>query len=68
MNVNNRLKEYALYKGDEIIGIGTVKELAKITNVKEKTIRFYLNPSYKKRAMTNKGNHRVLIKIGEDEE
>lgn len=42
-------KEYALYKGEECLGIGTVKELSEKFNVKEKTIMFYNTPSHKKR-------------------
>jgi hypothetical protein len=34
------MKEYAVYKGEEILGIGTVDELAKKLNVKRKTIFF----------------------------
>lgn len=53
------MAEYALYKGDELLGIGTAKELAKMHGVKEKTIYFYTSPVYKKRCAArpqNKGN------------
>ena len=53
--------EYALYKGDELLSIGTVKELAEEFRVGEKTIHFYMTPTYKKRTSERKG--RRLIKL-----
>lgn len=59
--------EYALYKGEECLAIGTIKEIAEQTKVKVKTIRFYLTPTYKKRGLGDKSkNKRILIKL-EDE-
>lgn len=55
------MKEYALYKGDELLGIGTLKELAEKNGVKPSTIYFYISPSYKKRG--NGRNRKVLIKL-----
>lgn len=56
---------YALYKGDEFIDLGTIKELAKKLNVKPKTIRFYGTPSYQKR-IKNYSERLILIKIEDD--
>lgn len=53
-------KEYALYKGDECLCIGTIKEIAKHQNVKEETVRFYGYPVHMKRI---KENAKVLIEI-----
>lgn len=44
-----KLTEYALYKGDEFIDLGTVRELAKKYNVTEEYIRFISSPAHKKR-------------------
>ena len=55
--------EYALYKGDELIMIGTIKKIAEEMGVQEHTIRFYQRPSYKRRG---KNNRKVLIKIERD--
>lgn len=44
-----KIIEYAIYKGDKFIDIGTAKELAKKCNVKPETIEFYASPSYLKR-------------------
>ncbi len=57
-------KVYAMYKDDELLGIGTVKELAEILNVKVETIRFYITPTYQKRVDKGK-NRRILIEIEE---
>lgn len=56
------MKVYALYKGEECLGIGTLKELAKELNVKEDTIRFYTTPTYKRRVKKSK-NRRELVLI-----
>lgn len=58
--MKKRVKEYALYKDDEFIDLGTIERLAKRLNVKENTIRFYSYPAYQKR--TN-GHGYVLIEI-----
>ena len=54
---------YALYKGDNILTIGTIRELALYLGVKERTIKFYATPTYQKR---NKGNNYIVIRIEED--
>ena len=54
------MNEYALYKGDELLAMGTVREIAKQLGIREKTIRFYGSPSQEKRS-SNKA--RRLIKI-----
>ena len=55
-------KMYALYHGDNILTIGTKKELAKFLNVSSRTIGFYLTPTHKKRTK----NGYLVIKIEED--
>ena len=42
-------KEYALYKGDELLGIGTAEELARMRNVRVNTILYMRTPTYRKR-------------------
>lgn len=58
-------KEYALYKGEDCLAMGTIKEIAKQQNVKERTILFYGTPTYQKRRAKGK-NYKVLIKLEED--
>lgn len=43
------MKEYALYKGDKLLIIGTIDEIAKNQNVQKKTIYFYHSKAYLKR-------------------
>lgn len=43
-------KEYALYKGDEILAIGTIEEIAKKMKVDYRTIKFYTTKTWKKRS------------------
>lgn len=58
-------KEYYLYKGDEVLATGTIKEIAKKLKISELTVRFYKNPSYFKRRENGK-NYRVLVCVEED--
>ena len=55
-------KMYALYHGDNILTIGTIKELAKYLNVKDRTIKFYSTPTYRKRSKDGY----LVIRIEED--
>lgn len=48
------MKEYALYKGEECLAIGTIEEIAKQMKVKYRTIYFYTMPTYKKRCKNSK--------------
>ncbi|HFR3342901.1 TPA: hypothetical protein ACHWCH_001420 [Streptococcus suis] len=54
-------KEYALYKGDELLAMGTAKELAKQFGVKVPTIHFYKSPAYIKRTSEMKARRLVEI-------
>ena len=53
-------KEYALYKGDRLLDIGTIEYLSKKFGVKKKTLLFYQTPSYRKR--TSEKNGKRIIK------
>lgn len=55
----NNQKEFALYKGDEMLAIGTISEIAKIMNVNEKTIYTYSTNSYKKRIRDRKNPQEI---------
>lgn len=63
------MKEYALYKGDEILQIGTISEIAEKQNIKERTVKFYKTPIYEKRIQSRKSKKaRILIEIESEEE
>jgi dihydroxyacetone kinase len=57
----NKEKVYALYKGDDLLEIGTKKELAEKFGVKAKTIAFYNTPAYQKRTSAEKGRRLVML-------
>lgn len=40
---------YVLYRGDEVLDIGTAREIADRRGVRPETIRYYCMPSYKKK-------------------
>ena len=57
-------KQYALYKGDTFIDIGTKEYLANKIGVDTKSIEFYMSPTYQRR---NNYKGWVVIRIEEDE-
>ena len=60
---------YAFYKGEEVISIGTKKELAKNLNLKMNTITYYVSNTYKERCEKESkyNTERIeVIDIGED--
>lgn len=56
------MKEYALYKGDNLLAFGTIKEIAQKLGIKPLSVRHYAFNSYKKR-IKNLDKARILIKI-----
>lgn len=52
--------DYALYKGDDLLAIGTLDELAAFRGVTRNTIYWYSMPENLKR---DKGNKVVAIKL-----
>ena len=62
--MSNKQCTYALYKGDTLLSIGTVKELTEEFGIHEETIAYYASPTYRKRTSAQKG--RRLIKIEDD--
>ena len=47
------MKDYALYKGDNLLGIGNALELSELIDVKIDTIYFYATNSHKERIGEN---------------
>lgn len=56
-------KEIALYKGDELIFIGTIQECAAQRNVQPETIRYYLTDAYARKLAKRKRSRRPLTAI-----
>ena len=63
--MGKKKQEYALYKGDEFIDLGTIPEIAKREGVKPKTIYYYKTPAYKKK-FKDDTNRKVLIRLERD--
>ena len=51
--------EYALYKGDELLDMGTLEYLSKKFNEKKKSLLFYQSPAYKRRTSDQRGRRVV---------
>lgn len=45
-------KEYAIYKGEDVIFIGTIEEVMKHFGVQRKTVQFWASPANIKKADT----------------
>jgi hypothetical protein len=62
--------DYAVYRGDELLSIGTIKECSEHLGVKEETLRFYTSPVYKKRVeKRNDADSAIIVfRIEDDEE
>lgn len=52
-------KEYILFKGEEILGVGTLQELAEQLGIKLRTLMCYKTPSHMKR--TKNGRKLILL-------
>lgn len=55
--------EIALYKGDDIVDQGTVKEIAERRNVLKRTIYYYLMPAGHRRADSRKGSGLRAVRV-----
>ena len=64
-------KEYAMYKGEKLLIIGTITEIAKHLGVTKKTVLYYQTPAHLKRmSKSHIGNYKVLVCLdrGDDDE
>ena len=58
--------EYAVYKGENCIGIGTKRELAEQFGVREETVAFWSTPTQARR--NTGGNRKIAIKLDDEED
>jgi hypothetical protein len=65
-----KVKEYAVYKGDDLICIGTANECANRLGVLPETIRYYLTPTYQRKIAKRKtpGDCIEVIRIDDADE
>lgn len=58
--------EYAVYKGDEFIMIGTIYEIANEFGIKIESAKYYLTDAYKRRIKRRGSkNYRLLVPMEE---
>ena len=57
-----RNSQYALYKGEKLVEIGTKRKLAELLKVRVETIAFYTTPTHRKRSK----NGYCVVKIEEE--
>lgn len=55
--------EYAMYRGDRFIGIGTREELCKLKGININTFSFFQSPAYRSR-IQNYNNTIYIVKLG----
>ena len=53
-------KEYAVYKGESLVCIGTIQEYADHMGVLPETVRFYKTPVYQRRLAKRKKSQNYL--------
>lgn len=62
------IREYAVYKGDEFVTLGTAKHCAEFMGWSvPKQTQYFASPTYRKRVKGD-GNGLVVIKIEDEEE
>lgn len=61
------VEEFALYKGDDLLAVGTIYEIADIVNKDVNRLKFMLTPSYEKMIVNSK-NALLLESIEDDED
>jgi hypothetical protein len=69
--MSRRIPEYAVYRGEEFMCVGTLKECAESMGVKPDTIRYYLRPAYQNKIAKRKrssGNVITVIRLDEDDD
>ena len=59
-----KYKEYALYRGEDLLCVGTIKEIAKKLNILPDTVKYYGTNAYKRKlSKRNVRNARELVSL-----
>lgn len=61
------MEEYVMYKGENLLHIGTLEEIAKERGVKRDTIYFYTTKAYQNRLARRKAVNYITVTKLEDE-
>lgn|SRR5699024_247595 len=59
--------DYVVYKGEEILMIGTIKEIAAALGNTESTVKYYTTPSHHKRISERNSQNAIIIVRAEGE-
>ena len=58
-----RAVKYAVYKGEELLAIGTSYQLAEQLGVKRKTVQWWASPTNRRRVEAGKGKRKVAVRL-----
>lgn len=58
--------EYAMYKSEELLAMGTSNEICEQMNISIKTFWFYRTKTYQNRYKCKEGNRREIVRIDND--
>lgn len=61
----SKMRQYALYKGDRFVDLGTADYLAGVMGIKSQTVRFLATPTYAKRRTEGCA---IVIRIDDEED
>ena len=61
------MNEFAVYRGEELLVMGTAKECAEFLNIKPKTVKYYSTPTWRKRYEGRKKPEKCLIAVKLDD-
>ncbi|EOU1489373.1 hypothetical protein VOH95_002629 [Clostridium perfringens] len=59
------MKVYALYKGEKLLSMGTIFQIAQDLNVQVRTVKYYGTDAYKRKLAKRKksNNSKILIEL-----
>lgn len=61
--------QYAMYKGEELLSVGTSNEICKEMGISIKTFQYYRSKAYKERIKSRKNKaYRIVIKIDDEKD
>lgn len=61
---------YALYKGEELLSMGTIFQIAQDLNVQVRTVKYYGTDAYKRKLAKRKksNNSKILVNLDDVED
>lgn len=64
------MSEYVMYKGDDLLCIGTLEEIAMERGVQKETMHYYTTPAYQRKLAKRKNprNYITLTRLDDEDE